>query len=243
MNKDARIDDKILEYFGQDSINTIRKTVAQDLTISEINLFLHNCMLSKLDPLRRQIYAIKRNGSMSIQTSIDGFRLIAERTGKYSPGKDTEFYYDDSKKLNGAKVYVKKMTPDGTWHDISATALLREYNGGRGLWLKMPHVMIEKCAESRALRRAFPDDLSGLYTKEEMDEEHEEVSHIEKKDKFISEEEWKVLDDYLNGNDDLRKELKIICAVDNLRNITNQQLTACGDYARKYKERNEKNVA
>jgi YD repeat-containing protein len=116
----------------------------------------------------KQIYSIKRGNQRTIQTSIDGLRLIAERTGKYAPGKETTYTYDDKGKLLSATAYVKKMTADGTWHEIGVPVFLSEYNPGQGLWSKMPKAMLSKCSEACALRRSFPAEMCGIYSDEEM---------------------------------------------------------------------------
>ena len=74
-----------------DKIDLITRTVARGCSKDELQLFLHACQKTGLDPLMKQIYAVKRSGSLAIQTGIDGFRLIAERTGKYAPGKEPAF--------------------------------------------------------------------------------------------------------------------------------------------------------
>jgi len=206
----------------------IKRTIAPDLTNDELAIFAHICKQVRLDPFAKQIYAIKRGGKMCIQTGIDGFRLVAERSGMYSPGNDTEFMFDEKKRLTGAKVFVKKMTADGTWHSISATAFMHEYNAGQGLWTKMPSVMIEKCAEARALRRAFPADLSGLYTSEEMDQADVPTPKLihEKIDVEMAEK----IDNAVNGYDDIREGLYKICNVKSIQDINKSQLDACRKY-------------
>ena len=52
--------------------------------------------------------------------------------------------------------------------DICPTVSMDEFNSGRGLWQKMPGVMIEKCAIVTALRRAFPSTFAGMYDAAEM---------------------------------------------------------------------------
>lgn len=158
--------------FDQNKIDLIKNTVCRGATNDDLQIFLLVCQRTGLDPFMKQIYSIPRGGQRTIQTSIDGLRLIAERTGKYSPGKESIYTYDDKKNLVSSTSYVKKMTKDGTWHDISATAIYSEYNpGGKNtFWSKMPHIMLAKCAEALALRKAFPAEMSGIYTKEEMDQ-------------------------------------------------------------------------
>ncbi|KKM91044.1 hypothetical protein LCGC14_1232510 [marine sediment metagenome] len=163
----------IFDTYTDDQITLIKQTVCKNATTNELKLFLYKCQNAGLDPLSNQIYAIKRGTSITVQTSIDGLRAIADRTGRYSPGSDTKYAHGVSKELLSATAYVKKMTPDGKWHEISATAFFSEYaqefNGKlTRFWNKMPSVMLSKCAEANALRRAFPVELSGLYSSEEM---------------------------------------------------------------------------
>ena len=170
-----------LTVLDSDKLKLLRDTICKGASNNEFELFVHACNRTGLDPFMRQIHAVKRwndklgREEMTIQTGIDGFRLIAERTGMYAPGRESICAYDKDGKLFSATSFIKKWTKDGTWHEVGETAYWSEYapapykNGKMNpFWLKMPHVMLKKCAEALALRKAFPADFSGLYTKEEM---------------------------------------------------------------------------
>jgi phage recombination protein Bet len=156
--------------FDDKQMHLIRQMFCKDATNDEFLIFIEVCKAKKLNPLDKQIYFIKRGGAPTYQTSIDGLRLIADRTNKYSPGRESTFSYDEKGALVSATSYVKKMSEDGTWHEVGSTAFWSEYNAGANLWKKMPHIMLAKCAEANALRKAFPADMMGLYAKEEMDQ-------------------------------------------------------------------------
>lgn len=170
----------VASRFTNDQVETIKDVFCKGLSNDEFKIFLYSCERTGLDPFAKQIYAVKRNDKklgrevMTIQTGIDGYRAIADRTEKYSPGKKPHFTYDSQGKVLSATAYVMKLTKDGKWHEVEAEAFYDEYvqttYDGRpmGMWNKMVRTMLAKCAEALALRKAFPSQLSGIYTQEEM---------------------------------------------------------------------------
>lgn len=164
----------------------IKDTICPGLTESELELFAYQCKRTQLDPLLKQIVPIKRWNSvaqkevMTIQTSIDGFRVIAERTGKYqgqtkvewcgSDGVWKDVWVSDENPV-AAKVGIYK---EKFVEPLYAVAHFKEYAAYNSqgklnyIWLTKGILMIAKCAKALALREAFPQDLSGLYTFEEM---------------------------------------------------------------------------
>src|SRR4051812_21566657 len=85
--------------FPSDKIDLIKRTICRGASNDELELFMHVARRTGLDPLARQIHAVKRyqdgRDVMTIQTGIDGYRLIADRTDRYMPGRETSFGYDN----------------------------------------------------------------------------------------------------------------------------------------------------
>lgn len=142
--------------------------------------FLNVCQRSGLDPFASQVYFIERGGKWSVQTAIDGFRVIRDRIAQQrhlAVGyEDTLFCgpdggWTDAWLVKGspaaAKVTVTVHSDSGQAR-FSQVALWSEYGSDSSMWRKMPTTMLAKVAEAQALRRAFPHDLSGLYTSDEM---------------------------------------------------------------------------
>lgn len=163
-----------LSNWNTEQIELVKRTIFKGGTDDELMLFGLMCKRSGLDPFAKQIYAIKRAGVMSIQISIDGSRLIAARSGEYE-GQQGPFWCGDDgvwkdvwlgdKPPSASKIGVlRKGFKEPAW----GVANWKAYAQNTPIWSKMGATMIAKCAESLALRKAFPAELSGLYTSEEM---------------------------------------------------------------------------
>ena len=166
--------------------------VSNNVTKADLDIFLAQSKRTGLDPFSKQIYMIGRRQKIgntdqyeikqTIQVGIDGLRAIAHRVAQQC---HEVFSMSDTLWADNS----------GAWHDVwlaptppaaakvsvkrgggvfSAVALFKEYvpiykGKPSGMWASKPALMIAKCAEALALRKAFPTDMSGIYTDDEMD--------------------------------------------------------------------------
>ena len=170
--------DEIIAFQGKqikvtkDEYDTFVKSIAaQEATETEIKLYLYDCDRRGVSPLDKLIHFTKRKGRYTPVTSIDYMRIRAESSGVYA-GSDDAVFEEGTKYPKAAKVTVWKMVKDRLGR-FEATARWDEYapdltTASAFMWKKMPHTMLAKCAEALALRKAFPGQLAGLYSKEEM---------------------------------------------------------------------------
>lgn len=173
-------------FFNEAQTAALMQMGLGDAPRGDIETFFHQAKRSGLDPFARQIYMIGRRTKVqgqwvtkyTIQTSIDGFRVIRDRKGTFR-GMEEHWCGTDGVWRD---VWLEKEPPaaaritlylEGFVKPVTAVARYDEYvplkdNRPTGQWGKMPALMTSKVAEALALRKAYPQDYSGLYTSDEM---------------------------------------------------------------------------
>ena len=181
------------DVFGKlqrSQVELIKRTVAKGASDDELRLFIQVCKGANLNPFMRQVHLVPRWDSKlgqevrSIQVGIDGFRAVAESSGAYAGNDDPIYEGEKEVEYGSEKMGARKMTAplkatvtvykmlEGQRYPFTATARWDEYYPGPRMgfqWHVRPYLMLGKCAEALALRKAFPKLLSGMYAQEEMD--------------------------------------------------------------------------
>ena len=188
-NKNAiakREENDVVEFVQESPRELLRAAFGSNMNESEFALFASTCDRTGLDPYSKQIYAIKRWDTqarkevVAMQVSIDGLRAIAASTGEYAGARPTKWcgpdgrwveFWDRDEPPAAAMVEVisacfkEPLRAVATWREYAQ----RKKDGSLiSMWKNYPSVMLAKCAEALALRRAFPKRLSGLYTADEI---------------------------------------------------------------------------
>lgn len=172
--------------FDDRQVALLRSLGVEKANRADLALFFHVAKRTGLDPFARQLYMIERwskdGPKQTIQTGIDGFRLVAqrtaERTGQALSYEDTLWCGDDGEWRD---VWVSQQPPTAAKVTVCrgasrfpSVALMTEYAQTKKdgtytqMWATKGALMLAKCAEAGALRKAFPQDLSGVYTSDEM---------------------------------------------------------------------------
>ena len=150
--------------------DVIRSVIFPDSTDAELEFFIYYCQTRGVHPISKLIHPVKRQGKLSLQSSIDYLRSESEDAGDYLGMKQPVFEYNVDGTLDSATVTVLRQI-NGQPVEFTATAYFEEYKPAPPndfMWKKMPKHMIAKCAEALARRQAWPKKLGQLYVPEEM---------------------------------------------------------------------------
>lgn len=186
----------------EDKLELIRAKFARGLDEPEYELFLYQAKRLELNPLLREIWAVKYGTDPAqIFVGRDGHLTIAHKSGQFDGMKtvieeiqkpfDVRYYDKRSNSWKSIKFDSQFKSTTIVWrkdmtHPIECTVFEEEYSTGRNLWATKRRTMTQKVSEAQALRRAF--NINGVYAPEEFDKSYEsyEVEDVvEEKDKIV----------------------------------------------------------
>lgn len=197
--------------------------------------FIQACRRTGLDPTAKQIYAALIGGKWTILTGVDGFRVVAQRSGQYTGQTPIQWTADGvtwvdawlpelqggkkGDKPAAARIGIKRV---GFTEPLVQVVTWAEFGKDTGQWRNIPAHMLAIRAETHALRRAFPNDLSGLYTPEDFDTEA-----VDTRDALVvlPSKDWKALLDAAATKAEVTAVVDEIKSIDDGREFTDELRT------------------
>jgi phage recombination protein Bet len=185
--EDAGLLDTIIgrTRYSKSDKDLLRKTLCKDATQDQFDLFMRQCQRLQLDPFLKQAHLVVRKGQAALQVGVDGYRLLAARSREYA-GNDAPLFEGEEKLAGGrthpvkATVTVYRLVPGGGRLAFSASVLWSEFYPGDGamgfMYREKPYLMLGKCAECQALRKAFPAETSGVVAEEDLEVSEDQQS-------------------------------------------------------------------
>ncbi len=180
---------------NRDQVELLKATICKGASDNELALFLEVCKAKRLDPFSGQIHAVKRKErdaksdswieKMTYQVGIDGFRVMAERTGDRDGQDPPEWCGPDevwkslwlsSTPPVAARVRVWRQGRSRPYTGLAYWSFyVQTFKGKDGverpnrMWERGGPHMLAKCAEALAYRMGFPEELAGLSAPEELE--------------------------------------------------------------------------
>ena len=217
------------------SATTVKNYIAPGATDQEVLYFIELCKAQKLNPFVRDAYLVKY-GSQPAQIIVgkdvflkkagenpyfDGLKagiVVVDKNGDVKEREGSLKVPGDELIGGWCEVYLKNREYP-TKCLVSLEEYIQKKKDGtvNSMWSSKPCTMIRKVAQSQALREAFPNELRGLYEKEEMgiDTKLPEkeiipgMASTKQKNKIMAMASQKGLYDFNNPKD--IKELEYFC--------------------------------
>lgn len=173
--------DSQLAMSESEVMDVLRNSLYVGAKDESIKMVLGYCAAAGLDVMQKPVHLVpmwdSKSGAMRdvVMPGIGLYRTQAARSGEYAGVTDPEFGADKEENIGGVtltypvscKVTVKRLLPNGTVAEFSATERWKEnyaVKGGKeksiapnSMWIKRPYAQLAKCAEAQALRKAFPE--------------------------------------------------------------------------------------
>jgi phage recombination protein Bet len=154
-------------------LDVLRRFICADYkgqapTDGELMFFMLYCRQHKLDPFSRQAHLLKTKNGPQVCLGIDGMRIRAAQSREYGGQDEPAFEQDPRGQVVACRVVVYRMV-QGQRVPFPAIAWMAESRGASPIWAQRPRGMLEKCAEAKALRKAFPESCGAFYAPEELD--------------------------------------------------------------------------